>query len=142
MLIFEEVAAKMANSGDVHPLLQKLVSLTIDVIGDLMLDMRLDAQDEKSHPIVVQFRAAMKYTWQGLNFWEKYINLPGLRWHSRKLDSLLVQAITERYQNQAFQAPEVWAGIDLFLQDYAKNKTTGGPERGLDRVFLQQCVHK
>ena len=142
MLIFEEIVGKMAETREAFPLLGKLISLTIDVIGDLMLDMRLAAQSEQeSHPIVKEFRAAMKYTWQGLNFWEKYINLPGLRWHSYKLDGFLAQAILERFQSQVFTAPETWAGIDLFLKHYAQEKRVedGGE---VDRLFLQQCVHK
>lgn len=143
MLVFEEIAAKMASSGEAFPVLGKLISLTIDVIGDLMLDMRLDAQSEKEFdPIVREFRAAMKYTWQGLNFWEKYINLPGLRWHSHKLDDLLAQAISKRYEEQVFQAPETWAGIDLFLKKYDQEQGEKARGKPLDKLFLEQCVHK
>ncbi|KAK3385131.1 cytochrome P450 [Podospora didyma] len=140
MLIFEEIAAQMAQSGEAFPILGKLISMTIDVIGDLMLDVRLAAQSEREFdPIVREFRAAMKYTWQGLNFWEKYMNLPGLRWHSHKLDGLLAKEIVKRYRSGTFKAPEFSAGIDLFLKKHDEDR--GGKVDGkLDRYCLSELA--
>ncbi|KAK4234325.1 cytochrome P450 [Achaetomium macrosporum] len=141
MLIFEEITSRLAATGEPFPILGKLISMTIDVIGDLMLDVRLAAQDETEfHPIVREFRAAMKFTWEGLNFWEKYVKLPGLRWHSRKLDNLLADEIRKRWEAGTYQAPETEAGIDLFLKKYDEERRPNKGEK-LDGLFLEQCVH-
>jgi cytochrome P450 len=141
MLVFEDIMASFAETGEPFPIVGKMIDLTIDVIGDLMLDMNLAAQSErKFDPIVREFRAAMKYTWKGLNFLEKYVNLPNLRRHSQKLDTLLAEAIVKRYENQAFASPETDAGVDLFLQKYARDGEDGSGR--LPSEFLEQCVHK
>ncbi|RLL96565.1 hypothetical protein CFD26_106771 [Aspergillus turcosus] len=141
MLIFEDIMVKMAQSGESFPTLGKLISLTIDVIGDLMLDIQLAAQSEREFdPIVKEFRAAMKYTWKGLNFLEKYVNLPSLRYHSHKLNKLLGEAIVNRYETRAFEAEETRAGVDLFLKKYSQSRAVGS-EAVLDPFFLEQCVH-
>jgi len=142
MLIFEDVVADLAKTGETFPILGRLISMTIDVIGDLMLDLRLAAQSEKEFdPIVREFRAAMKFTWQGLNFWEKYVNLPGLRWHSRKLDNLLASEIRKRWETRAFDSPEMEAGVDFFLKKYDEEETAK-TENGLEKSFLKACVDK
>jgi len=142
MLIYEDVMVDLAKSGKSFQSLGLLISMTIDVIGDLMLDIRLAAQSESEFdPIVREFRAAMKYTWQGLNFWEKYVNLPGLRWHSRKLDNLLAAEISKRYESRVFDVPEVEAGIDLFLKKYDQEKAAKTKD-GLEKSFLKACVDK
>lgn len=142
MLIFETIMTEMSKTQEAFPVLGKLISMTIDVIGDLMLDVQLAAQSEEDFdPIVREFRAAMKYTWKGLNFLEKYVNLPSLRWHSRKLDNLLAQAIRKRYDNHLYEAQDTRAGVDLFLKRYADD-TKEQKEKELDQAFLRQCVHK
>lgn len=142
MLVLESIMETVASTNETVPVLGKLISMTIDVIGDLMLDVQLAAQSKDDFdPIVKEFRAAMKYTWKGLNLVEKYVNLPGLRRHSRKLDNLLAQAIVERYETKAFEEPDVRAGVDLFLLKYTEQK--GEQKNGvLEPKFLEQCVHK
>lgn len=142
MLAFEQILIRQAELGQPFTIMGKLISLTIDVIGDLMLDCQLAAQSEKEFdPIVREFRAAMKYTWKGLNFLEKYVNLPSLRYHSYKLNQLLAQAILRRYESRAFEGPETKAGVDLFLKKYAESHPNGS-EATLEPKFLQTCVHK
>lgn len=142
MLIFERILTQQAELQQPFPIVGKLISMTVDVIGDLMLDCQLAAQSEKEFdPIVREFRAAMKFTWKGLNFLEKYLHLPSLRYHSYKLDQLLAQAILQRYETGAFEGPDTKAGVDLFLKKYAQTHQND-KKVTLDAAFLQTCVHK
>jgi cytochrome P450 len=141
VMVFHSKLLAHARKGDVFPVENMVTSLTLDVIGQVVLGQNLDSQNGNS-PIADTFRKGVNTQWSHMDLIGKMKGIPMLWWYCRRLDKLIGEAVKDRYQKRQFE--EKIAVIDLALQAYNEEKLNRGDTKTntdqIDPEFLKVAV--
>jgi cytochrome P450 len=144
-LAFKEKMTKYAVSGEVFPMMDATIKLTIDVIARSVGDIKLKSQTEHSE-IQEQFTKALDWTaGQTEPIWKRILSPFKMRYHTNKLDSLLGKVIKEKYNRTSEDGVDK-SILDLALKGYMKdNGRLNDLKNGradLDKDFMKVALDK
>ncbi len=160
-VVFGEVLAEKAESGEVFEMEELATRLTVDIIGKVTLDFELNTQ-RSEHPILTLFRRQVGLLpgpstgrWESLTRWP-IISL--MLWYTgRQLDQHVGEALDQRYAKRTADEKSRPAGegagtrkktrysIDLALDTYEKQfqdpgKKTASMDDRLDPTFRRSAI--
>ncbi|KAL8861293.1 MAG: hypothetical protein Q9178_002165 [Gyalolechia marmorata] len=143
---FTEILSDHAAKGDVFKLEDAAMRLTVDIIGNVVLDMPLQAQTSEND-LVKAFRDQLH--WMPLpndiNFFRVYnpmkwiVHRANTRIMNQYLDQLLEQRFADRQQEKRFNSKRSKPIIDLALDTYLK-ETGQSDGSALPRKFKQSAI--
>jgi cytochrome P450 len=142
VLTFQTVLAKF--EGSTIAMADLTTNLAIDVIGEVVLGQDFKAQTNPTSPIPTAFKRATTTVVDSFRLWGKLKRGPLLWWQCRKLDRLIGDAVSERYDGVDFEKKE--AIIDLALGSYAthtpntQGESDPKPKPQLDHTFKRLAV--
>ena len=138
--VFKHRISHYASSGEIFPIYETATSLTIDVIGEVVLGKNFDSQ-RQPNKLTKHFAKAVQRSVPTQDFIRRNLNKPVIWWHCHQQDILIDQMIRERHaETRSISAPGTKAAVDIFLQAYrdekmgnSGKKTSGGE---LDPDFM------
>lgn len=143
-LIFRDSMKKLAETGEIFSLNEMMTKLTFDVIGQTVGNIKFKAQTENSE-IYNQFGKTANWmpwvTGQMAPFWKKWIGRRMMDYHTRKLDELLMEKISEEYQRSKGDVVDK-SILSLAMKGYLKESGKTGEEAELDEEFMKIALDK
>lgn len=137
--IFRKKLLDVADTSQVILLQEEATLLSLDIICQTILDVNLGSQLGFS-AIAYHFRAAVACTRPHVDLLGRLRMAIPYRWHIRRLDHYLGEAIRQRYVGDAYMGKKSKVAVDLALRAYREN-SPGRAEQGipgkLDKDFFQ-----
>ena len=120
--VFKDRISQYASTGDVFPIQETAMSLTMDVIGEVVLGRNFDSQ-RRPNKITEHFSKAIQWSGASLDVIRWNLSRPFKWWHCRQQDILIEEMIRERHaETMSGDAPATKAAVDIFLQAYRDEK--------------------
>ena len=143
--VFRYRLQQVAILGETIKLHEKAVSVTVDVIGEILLGKNLDSQNQYS-PMAENFRIAIVWAGVSMDTIGQIRSLLPRWWFGRLLDADIKKAIIERYETRAFDDSGPKTAVDLALRAYQEDKlgTSAKGQKGtdaLDPEFMHLAVN-
>ncbi len=120
--VFEGRISKYAETGEVFPIQETATSLTIDVIGEVVLGTNLDSQ-RGPNELAKNFARAVQWAGPSMDVITWNLSRPFKWWYCRQQDILIEQTIRDRHaETKSTNAPGTKAAVNIFLQAYRDEK--------------------
>lgn len=135
--IFREKLMSSAKSGGVVLLQEQASLMSIDIIGQVVLGVNLGSQLGYGR-LARQFSLTVAAIKPHVDWFGRLWNAPSFRWHLRKVELYISEAIAQRYacENHCGQKSKV--AIDLALRVYRESHVeTGDMKQKLDKDFFR-----
>ena len=143
-----KIIGELADSGEVRPIEEALASLTIDIMGHVVLDYDLNAQTSKNE-LVEAFRRQISWTpsvistnpFAGMHPMRPFMH----RYYEQKMNTCLGKILDDRYASfdpesrKSSRRP----AIDLALDEYVlqqKEEKLGNNRQGADKSFRALAI--
>lgn len=121
-LVFRDRVAQYASTGEVFPIQETATSLTIDVIGEVVLGTNFDSQHQPND-LARHFAKAIQWSGPSLDIITFNLSRPFKWWHCHQQDLIIERMIRERHaETLSSNAPGTKAAVDIFLQAYREEK--------------------
>ena len=144
-MIFREKLTQHSISGDIFPMTEATVRLTIDVICRSVGNIHLKSQTEYS-AIQYHFGAAISWTaGHTAPMWHKLASSTMMNYHTKKVDKLLEEVIKAKYKggNEDGVSKTI---LDLAYKGYTKDNGKLGEGKKMavemDPVFMKIAIDK
>ncbi|OAL35395.1 hypothetical protein AYO20_05245 [Fonsecaea nubica] len=140
-LVFKDRISDYASTGEVFPIQDTAMALTIDVIGEVVLGKNFDSQRQPNE-LTMHFKKAVSWAGPSMDVISWNLSRPFKWWHCVQQDRIIEKMIRERHaETRATDSHSTKAAVDLFLQAYREEKMGASGKGGrrtdeLDPEFL------